>query len=175
MDLDHLARVHEQDARSLGLAAEYDELIGSVYAAIKTFPFPEELPVSKKRLLIAALDVITGSSVEEQVSTLEKHTKHGGANTVDASGWRRVPCRTRYSDRAKREMIMEFNPTLLGVAVNVSGSMTSSIRNDRAVDISRLEGVGRGIDALTENSSTWRRSSLQRLNFRCAYSCTPSV
>ena len=43
-------------------------------------------------------------------------------------------------------------PTLLGVAVDVSGSMRESIRNAGAADLSRFDGVGRGFDALLADS-----------------------
>jgi len=47
---------------------------------------------------------------------------------------------------------MDMNPTLLGIAIDVSGSMTSSIRNNQALDLSRLGGVERGLGALLEDS-----------------------
>jgi hypothetical protein len=46
----------------------------------------------------------------------------------------------------------DWTSTLLGVAIDVSGSMTSSIRNSQALDLSRLDGVERGFDSLLEDS-----------------------
>lgn len=50
--------------------------------------------------------------------------------------------------------LKEFSdaPALLGVAIDVSGSMTSSIHNNQALDISRLGGVEKGMDALLNKS-----------------------
>src|SRR5438874_10874206 len=43
-------------------------------------------------------------------------------------------------------------PTLLGIAIDVSGSMQESIANTAAADLSRLDGVSRGFEALLADS-----------------------
>lgn len=47
---------------------------------------------------------------------------------------------------------IDFKPSLLGIAVDVSGSMQSSIQNDNAMDLSRLDGVEKGIESLLRDS-----------------------
>ncbi len=55
-------------------------------------------------------------------------------------------------DTQEKSEIPDLIPTLLGVAVDVSGSMRSSIRNDAAADFSRLDGVDNGIEAIVADS-----------------------
>lgn len=47
---------------------------------------------------------------------------------------------------------MTFAPALLGVAIDVSGSMQSSLRNTQMMDLSRLGGVEKGLSALLDDS-----------------------
>lgn len=53
---------------------------------------------------------------------------------------------------------MQLQPTILGIAIDVSGSMQSSVRNDQALDLSRLTGVERGLQTLIEDSRRLART-----------------
>ena len=55
--------------------------------------------------------------------------------------------------------------TLLGIALDVSGSMQESIRNDAAMNISRLDGVGKGLQAMVRDARRLARERSSDLDF----------
>ena len=50
-----------------------------------------------------------------------------------------------------------YVPTLLGIGLDVSGSMAESIRNDAAMSFSRLDGVEKGLQALVRDTQRLAR------------------